>query len=52
MPLILPEHMAYLARPKSPPVTIGVFLTLDWLPIGQPSFPLPLSYNAGRRARG
>jgi hypothetical protein len=31
MPLIFPEHMAYLARPKAPPVTIGVFLTLEQL---------------------
>jgi hypothetical protein len=31
MPLLLPQHLAHLARPKAPPVKIGVFLTLDQL---------------------
>jgi hypothetical protein len=31
MPLILPQHLAHLTRPKAPPVKIGVFLTLEQL---------------------
>jgi hypothetical protein len=31
MSLHLPQHLAHLARPKAPPVKIGVFLTLEQL---------------------
>jgi hypothetical protein len=31
MPLILPQHLAQFARPKAPPVKMGVFLTLEQL---------------------
>jgi hypothetical protein len=31
MPIILPQHLALLARPKAPPVQMGQFLTLEHL---------------------
>src|SRR5690242_20660704 len=31
MPLILPQHLDHLARPKTPPVKMGQFLTLEHL---------------------